>query len=142
MPKADGHINVGVGGKADKMKSCGGRLKDYWQGVTGMLDSEGLVHDVDYEPTGYSYYLRGNVDLVRNDNAFIVGDAVGLASLDMGEGIGPAVQSAILAADAIARNKEYDLTSLARFSTPGFFRKRGEQTRLSAIGDRKSVSLP
>ncbi len=142
VPKADGHINVGVGGKADKMKSCGGRLKDYWQGVTGMLDSEGLVHDADYEPTGYSYYLRGNVDLVRNDNAFIVGDAVGLASLDMGEGIGPAVQSAILAADAIARNKEYDLTSLARFSTPGFFRKRGEQARLSAIGDRKSVSLP
>ena len=54
----------------------------------------------------------------------------------------PAVHSAILAADAIAVNSEYDLKRLAHFSIPGFFRNRGEQARLSAIGDRESVSLP
>jgi len=142
VPKANRHINVGLGGKADKLKACGGRLKDYWKGFTKKLDSEGLVHDAEYEPTGYSYYLRGSVDVVRSDNAFIVGDAVGLASVDMGEGIGPAVHSAILAADAIVKNGEYDLKKLARFSIPGFFHNRGEQARLSAIGDRESVSLP
>ena len=142
VPKANGFINVGLGGKADKMKSCGGHLKSYWHGFTRKLESLGLVHDTEYEPTGYSYYLRGSVDVVRNDNAFIVGDAVGLASIDMGEGIGPAVQSAVLAADAIAGNTEYDLSSLARFSTPGFFRNRGDQARLSAIGDSESVSVP
>ncbi len=142
VPKADGYINVGLGGKADKLRACDGRLKDYWKGFTKKLDSEGLVHDAEYEPTGYSYYLRGSVDVVRSDNAFIVGDAVGLASVDMGEGIGPAVHSAILAADAIVKNSEYDLKRLARFSIPGFFRNRGEQARLSAIGDRESVSLP
>lgn len=142
VPKANRHINVGLGGKADKLKACGGRLKDYWKGFTKKLDSEGLVHDAEYEPTGYSYYLRGSVDVVRSDNAFIVGDAVGLASVDMGEGIGPAVHSAILVADAIVKNGEYDLKKLARFSIPGFFRNRGEQARLSAIGDRESVSLP
>jgi flavin-dependent dehydrogenase len=142
VPKGNGHINVGLGGKADKIKACGGRLKDYWASFTMMLDGKKLVHDVEFEPSGYSYYLRGSADVVRSGNAFIVGDAVGLASVDMGEGIGPAVQSAILAADAIATNKEYDLKKLARFSVPGFFRNRGEQARLSAIGDRTPVSLP
>jgi flavin-dependent dehydrogenase len=60
----------------------------------------------------------------------------------MGEGIGPAVHSAILAAEAIVSNSEYDLTSLARFSVPGFFRNRSKQARLSAIGDRQPLSLP
>ena len=142
VPKANGHINVGLGGKADRMKTCGGRLKDYWQGFTRKLESAGLVHDAEYEPTGYSYYLRGSVDVVRNDDAFIVGDAVGLASVDMGEGIGPAVRSSVLAAEAIAGNREYDLSNLARFSIPGFFRNRGDQARLSAIGDSESVSVP
>lgn len=142
VPKANGYINVGLGGKADKLKTGGGRLIDYWESFTNMLESEGLVHDVDYEPTGYSYYLRGSVDVVRNGNAFIIGDAVGLASVDMGEGIGPAVQSAILAAEAIVENSAYDLRKLARFSVPGFFRSRNKQARLSAIGDRESASLP
>jgi flavin-dependent dehydrogenase len=142
VPKGNGHINVGLGGKADKIKACGGHLRDYWSSFANMLDHERLVHDVEFEPTGYSYYLRGSVDVVRNGNAFIVGDAVGLASIDMGEGIGPAVRSAILAFDAIVNNSEYDLRKLARFSLPGFFRNHGEQARLSAIGDGKSVSLP
>jgi flavin-dependent dehydrogenase len=140
VPKANGHINIGLGGKADKIKNGGGRLKNYWAGFKKNLEELGLVRDVEFEPSGYSYYLRGNVDVVRKDNAFIVGDAVGLASVDMGEGIGPAIQSAILAADAIARNSEYDLSKLARFSVPGFFRNRDEQARLSAIGDRQTVS--
>ena len=122
VPKANGHINVGLGGKADKMKAEGGRLQTYWSGFTEKLEVDGLVHDAEYEPTGYSYYLRGNVDSVRHDNVMIVGDAVGLASVDMGEGIGPAVQSAILAATAISQNAEYDLRKLAKYSVPGFFR--------------------
>lgn len=142
VPKANGHINVGLGGKAEKIKSSGGRLQNYWSGFTGKLEREKLVHGAEYEPTGYSYYLRGKVDVVRNGNAFIVGDAVGLASVDMGEGIGPAVRSAIHAADAITGRSEYHLKKLGRFSIPGFFRKPVRQTRLSAFGDRKSASLP
>jgi geranylgeranyl reductase family protein len=124
VPKANGYINVGLGGKAEKMKSAGGRLQDYWKGFTNKLSADALVNDTEYEPTGYSYYLRGKVDVVRTGNALIVGDAVGLASVDMGEGIGPAVRSALLAADAIIKNGEYDLTQLARFSVPGFFRQQ------------------
>jgi flavin-dependent dehydrogenase len=124
VPKENGYINVGLGGKAEKMKLAGQRLQDYWNGFTKKLADDALIHDADYEPTGYSYYLRGNVDVVRNGNALIVGDAVGLASIDMGEGIGPAVRSALLAAGAIMNNDEYDLKKLVRFSIPGFFHNR------------------
>jgi flavin-dependent dehydrogenase len=45
--------------------------------------------------------VRDTVDQVQHDGAFIIGDAAGLATQDMGEGIGPAIQSGILAAKAI-----------------------------------------
>jgi geranylgeranyl reductase family protein len=124
VPKANGYINVGLGGKAEKMKSAGQRLQNYWNGFTKKLADDALVQDAEYKPTGYSYYLRGNVDVVRNGNALILGDAVGLASVDMGEGIGPAVRSALLAAEAIVNNDEYDLKKLARFSVPAFILNR------------------
>lgn len=125
VPKANGFINVGLGGKAEKMKSAGNRLQDYWTGFTKKLSSDALIQDVNYKPTGYSYYLRGDVDVIRKGNAMIVGDAIGLASIDMGEGIGPAVQSGLLAANAIVGDEEYDLGKLAKYSVPTFFRNRG-----------------
>lgn len=124
VPKGNGHINVGLGGKAEKMKTAGRRLQDFWSKFTSRLANEALVQNVEYKPTGYSYFLRGNVDVVRRGNAMIIGDSVGLASIDMGEGIGPAVQSALLAARAIIEKGEYDLSSVARYSVPGFFRNR------------------
>lgn len=119
VPKAEGYINIGLGGRADKIKSQSMRVQDYWARFTQKLSDVGLVTDVELDPSGYSYYLRGSVDTVRNDNAFIIGDAVGLASVDMGEGIGPAVRSAVLAADAIVENADYRLHQLERYSIPG-----------------------
>jgi flavin-dependent dehydrogenase len=123
VPKANGHINVGLGGKAEKMKSGGRRLQDFWRGFSAKLGKDDLVC-ADFKPTGYSYYLRGNVDVVRKGNAMIIGDSVGLASIDMGEGIGPAVRSALLAARAISDNGDYVLGNVAKYSVPGFFGKR------------------
>lgn len=124
VPKARGYVNVGLGGKADTIKSQPVRLQDYWDKFVRKLDENRLVRNREYDPGGYSYYLRGRVDTVRLGNAFIVGDAVGLASVDMGEGIGPAVRSAMLAADAITKNADYSLEYLERYSTPGFFKNR------------------
>jgi menaquinone-9 beta-reductase len=121
VPKADGYVNVGLGGKADAMKSRGVRLKDYWASFTQKLDRENLVRGHAYQPGGYSYFLRGPAGTIRHGNAFIVGDAVGLASVDMGEGIGPAVQSAVSAAAAIAEGREHSLEGISRYSLPGFF---------------------
>ena len=78
-----------------------------------------LVSYDNYRPTGYSYYLRGNVDVIRDDNAYIVGDSVGLATRDMCEGIGPAVRSGLLAANAIITGAEYSLAGLSQFTGRG-----------------------
>lgn len=124
VPKAKGYVNVGLGGKADTMKSKSLRLQDYWDRFVQNLEERGLVTGAAYDPSGYSYYLRGSVETVRLGNVFIVGDSVGLASKDLGEGIGPAVRSAILAATAIAENADYSLQDVEDYSVPGFLQQR------------------
>ncbi len=76
-----------------------------------------------FHPLGYSYYLRrGTSPPAREhppDRRF-----AGLATRDMGEGIGPAIQSGILAADSIASGSAYSLKSIPRFSLPSLLRLR------------------
>ena len=123
VPKANGHINVGLGGMAEKLKQQGKNVREFWQKFVARLKKSGLVSYEKYEPSGYSYYLRGNVDVVSDQNAYIVGDAVGLATRDMCEGIGPAIRSGILAARSIADGSDYSLTEIDKFSGSGFASK-------------------
>lgn len=120
VPKANGHINVGLGGMAEKLKHRGRTVREFWTRFAERLGKRGLVRYENYKPTGYSYYLRGNVDIVNDDNAYIVGDAVGLATRDMCEGIGPAVKSGIRAARSIATGANYSLDDIDEFSGGGF----------------------
>jgi flavin-dependent dehydrogenase len=133
VPKAGGYINVGLGGMADQLKRQGGHLREYWARFTRRLRRLGLVDVDNYRPTGYSYYLRGSVDAVTRGNAYLVGDAAGLATVDMCEGIGPAVRSGLLAADAILSGTDYSLDGIGRYSGTGF---------ASKILERKFVSKP
>ena len=79
-----------------------------------------MVKDHVPKPTGYSYFIRGNVQVGRLDNAFILGDAAGLATRDLAEGIGPAVRSGILAADSIINGSTYSLGAINAFSGPSW----------------------
>ena len=92
MPKADGWLNVGIGGMADRLKKSGHDIKYHWTRFTRELDRK-LAPRAQYDPSGYSYYLRGRVEVARIEDAFLTGDAAGLATRDMAEGIGPAVRS-------------------------------------------------
>ena len=60
--------------------------------------------------------MRGKAEIFRTGNAFIAGDAAGLATKDMAEGIGPAVKSGLMAADAIVNGAAYDLSGISRKS--------------------------
>jgi len=62
--------------------------------------------------------VRGDVSLPRNGNAFLAGDALGLATRDMGEGINAAIQSGLRAAEAITRGCDYSVDSIPRYSLP------------------------
>jgi len=123
VPKANGYINVGLGAMADKLKHQGGHVREHWRSFVDKLQRKGLVSYDNFHPTGYSYYLRGKVDVIRDRNTYIVGDAVGLATRDMCEGIGPAVKSGLLAADAIVAGAEYSLAELSYFTGGGLTSK-------------------
>ena len=119
VPKAGGYINVGLGGMAEQLKKQDGHLRDYWREFIGKLKKRGLVDYEAYDPRGYSYYVRGEVDAVCEGNTYIVGDAVGLATRDMCEGIGPAVRSSLLAARSIATGEPYSLAGIGTLSGKG-----------------------
>lgn len=119
VPKANGYVNVGLGGMATRLKSKKARLWDYWRKFVSKLRKQGLVDYDDYDPKGYSYFLRGNTNVVGMANAYVIGDAAGLATRDMCEGIGPAVKSGLLAAQSIASGAEYSLAAIDQLSGHG-----------------------
>lgn len=122
VPKVDGYVNVGVGGKAEVLKANGDTLKRHWNRLVQKLDRLGLVRGHDYEPSGHTYFLRHNPVELRRDNAFLIGDAAGLATLDMGEGIRPAIKSGLLAAEAILHGADYSVASIPKYSLPPLMR--------------------
>jgi flavin-dependent dehydrogenase len=124
VPKGEGHLNVGLSGMADKLKSRGGDIKQHWSRFTKLLGDKSFTRNVNFEPTGYSYYVRGDVDTIRVDNAFIVGDAVGLATRDLCEGIGPAIVSGVRAAKGIGEGLDYPLDDVAPLSIDNMVAKK------------------
>jgi flavin-dependent dehydrogenase len=121
VPKERGWLNVGVGGIAARMKNSGHDIRAHWGYLTSMLET-GMAPGAHYDPTGYSYFLRGNVEVVRRDNAFITGDAAGLATRDLGEGIGPAIRSGLRAAQTILEGSPYALGDVSGTSLTSIVR--------------------
>ena len=133
VPKADGWLNVGVGGLAQRLKDRGQDLRQHWDQLIKTIGPRLSVAAAP-EPTGYSYYLRGPVGVVRIGNAFITGDAAGLATRDMGEGIGPAIQSGLKAADSILKGAEYRLDDIAGTSWRGLLGSAWKRSAPGAAG--------
>src|SRR6267378_3791530 len=139
VPKEQGWLNVGVGGIAERLKRGGHDLRQHWAHLTAMLEGR-LAPGARYDPSGYSYYLRGRVDVVRRDNAFITGDAAGLATRDLGEGIGPAIRSGLRAAQAIVAGEPYRLEDVTGASLSSIARSMlGRATRASVFSGRRQT---
>jgi len=116
VPKANAYLNCGLGAMAARLKTRGEDVRAHWKHFASVLDRDGLVRGFEFDPKGYSYFLRGRVDVVRLGNAFITGDAAGLATRDLAEGIGPAIRSGQRAADAIVHGRAYRLDDLEAYS--------------------------
>lgn len=125
VPKADGYLNVGVGGMADKLKRRGDDIRRHWDRLCERLVDEGLLDEPPDQPGGYSYFLRDRRDPGRLGNAFVVGDAAGMATRDMCEGIGPAVRSGLMAARSILSGEPFDLRRIDAFTTSNLLVKKG-----------------
>jgi flavin-dependent dehydrogenase len=119
VPKGDGYLNIGIGGNLAAMKSRKTSIGQYWSFFIQKLDRLSLVRNYPFHPRGYNYYLRQKRSTVQLDRVFLVGDSAGLATRDMGEGIGPAVESGLRAAEAITRDCVYSIDSIPSYSMPG-----------------------
>ena len=95
--------------------------ENHWQHFITELKQLDFVKNHPFHPSGYCYYIRNGIANVQHGNSFIIGDAAGLATRDMGEGIGPAVKSGILAANAIISGKPLLLNSVRKYSFPRFY---------------------
>jgi len=118
VPKVGGYVNVGVGGNAAKLKARGDKIQRHWDRLVSHLADLDLVQDYAYAPKGHAYYLRRPMRQVQAGHAFVVGDAAGLATADMGEGIAPAIGSGLLVADAIASGHDVSFADIPRWSQP------------------------
>lgn len=124
VPKGNRYLNIGIGGTLNSLRSENSSIKFHWNMLIEKLNMNGMVHDFEFSPKGYDYYLRDKNPTTQINNIYLVGDAVGLATVDMGEGIGPSVESGILAADAIINQHEYSVKSISKYSFPSIlFRK-------------------
>jgi flavin-dependent dehydrogenase len=135
VPKQSGWVNVGVGALAQRLKARGEDIQQHWEHFVRVLGRR-LVRGAQLEPAGYSYYLRGPVEVVRIGNAYITGDAAGLATRDMCEGIGPAIRSGLRAAESILGGAAYRLDDVTGASLGG-----GMATRLLDWGFTRGAGL-
>jgi flavin-dependent dehydrogenase len=111
VPKADGWLNVGIGGMAARLKLRGENIREHWLHLVDKMQRCFGIH-VPGEPAGYSYYVRDFGDAARHGNAYLTGDSAGLSTRDLCEGIGPAIRSGQRAADAILTGGDYTLSGV------------------------------
>ncbi|MDP9011787.1 MAG: FAD-dependent monooxygenase [Pseudomonadota bacterium] len=124
VPKAHGWLNVGVGAMAVRLKQRGENVRQHWQNLASKLLRQFGIPMPD-DPTGYSYYVRGPLEPARLGNAFITGDAAGLATRDLCEGIGPAIRSGQRAAQSLLSGAPYRLDGVTGASLGGGLVSRG-----------------
>lgn len=116
VPKADGYVNIGIGAKAGPLNNHNQNIRELWSKFVLRLLTEGFLLKSPPAPQGYTYYLRSRSMNCDAKTAFIIGDSAGLATKDMGEGIGPAVESGIRAAEAIIKKRSYSISSIRKYS--------------------------
>jgi len=113
-------LNVGLGREGNH------RLAEHVHAFSGWLQSQGKVPaDAPSRFKGHAYLLYSHAKRpVVGDGVLIIGDAAGLAYAESGEGIRPAIESGLMAAQIIAaargdyskqRLSEYERQLAARF---------------------------
>lgn len=112
VPKGDGYVNIGLGGLSSFFRQEGQNLHHHFRAFLDdlvrlrLLDAEtaGALRE-----TGHPYYMSAMepVDPTSTDHCYLIGDAAGFASRDLGEGIVPAIDSGLLAAGEILGGAPY-----------------------------------
>ena len=125
VPKGNGFVNIGLGGKAKYFRSSGTKIHDHFRAfITDLVREKRLdaATAENLQEIGHPYFLFTRGGEVKRDNCFLIGDSAGLASVDLGEGIGPAVESGLMSAREILGTGEYRKDVISVFSLTGLVR--------------------
>ena len=138
VPKGNGYVNIGLGGKAKYFRKSGTKIHDHFQLFLGDLVKARLLDETtaqNLKKTGHPYYLFSYKGDIKRENCFLIGDSAGLASVDMGEGIGPSIESGLLAAQEIMGTGEYTKDAITKYSFGGITQSIMKRT----VGRRHGV---
>lgn len=106
------YLNIGLG-REDNHK-LNAHLQDF---VATMKTAGSIPADLPDRFKGHAYLLYDHAERpLVDDGLMLVGDAAGLAYTQSGEGIRPAIESALLAADTIRRATDFSAASLQVYS--------------------------
>lgn len=126
VPKADGAVNIGIGAKSKSLKKSGWTIHDHLRSFLARLVKQGRIDQetvAGLKFTGHPYFLASYRGEVQTDRCYLIGDSAGLATLDLGEGIGPAVESGQLAARSILGQIPYSREQFTQYSLGGLSRR-------------------
>jgi len=132
VPKGNKYLNIGIGGLSEMLKRNKTTIRAHWNYFIQKLEALSLIKNYRPNPKGLVYYQRDKTKVGQIENAFIIGDAKGLATRDWGEGIGPAVESGILVAKAIINGSKYSPKPIKIYSS-GLILKKHFNLCLSKI---------
>lgn len=106
------YVNIGLGREGNR------GLQDHLDAFVEDMQSQGRAPaNMPGRFKGHAYLLYGRAERpLIDDGLMVIGDAAGLAYDQSGEGIRPAVESALLAAEVIAEAGDYSKASLGAYS--------------------------
>lgn len=113
-------VNIGLG--RDRSKGLGQHLNNF---IRFLQNQKRIPQDLPSRYKGHAYILYGkSLRQATADAAMLIGDALGLAYAQSGEGIRPAIESAIFAAQTISTKRGHyskdDLQNYASLITQRF----------------------
>lgn len=126
------YLNIGLG-REDKSR-LSSHVKDFCSQLAAAGKIPATITDK-YNGHAYLLYTHAKRELVK-DGVILIGDSAGLAYPQSGEGIRPAVESALLAAEAIIEcDGNYTDANLKRYATmmEARFGKRQQQDLVEKI---------
>jgi len=134
------YLNVGLG-REDKL-----RLSEHLNAFVASMQAAGrLPPALPSRYKGHAYLLHGHARRpLTGPGCLLVGDAAGLAYTQSGEGIRPAVESALIAARLLAQSPDAPalVTSAYEAAIRARFGPRGDQPARNLPGWLKSLAAP
>ncbi|WP_203299530.1 NAD(P)/FAD-dependent oxidoreductase [Marinobacter sediminum] len=106
--RKENYLNIGLGREDNH------RLTEHLEAfVQDMKDTGRIPSDLPGRFKGHAYLLYAHAERpLVDDGILLIGDSAGLAYTQSGEGIRPAIESALMAADVIRDAQDYSASSL------------------------------